>query len=512
MVNGHSEETITRRLRGASSDPQIVPIPVPAGAAVLFSSAALRALGGFDGLCGSPEISLIDVALRGVKRGFRNVLDAQTFIVRPLQPDARGDALNDPVARDWLHYRHHFFPALFDHERDTRDTPLGDAIAVQRSLVLGMRVLMDGSCLGPYEMGTQVALLSQVDAMAKHPGIEEVIVATPGGLVPPYASSVLMQRGVSVCPMGDLTFPDAGEVDILHRPFQSGDAVPVDRWRQVARRTVVTIHDLIAYDNGNYHASSGAWLAYRDGIRASVREADAVIAISHDTAHTMRAARLPIPSDELAVIENGTDHVIAQGNDEQPPIELLETGRAAADFILVLGAAYSHKNRDLAIRAWHDLRRRGHPIELVLAGVVVPMGSSRNEEAIVAAQGEWPVLLADVTSAERDWLLRHAKLVLYPTSAEGFGLVPFEAAAFGTPTVFVSFGPLAESLPDVPVSASDWDPASLADALERLIGDPDLAKEQIASVLAVSGHLTWARYADKLVEVYRQALARPVSW
>jgi len=511
VVNGHSEETITRRLRAESSEPDIVPIPVPAGGGVLFSTAALRALGGFDGLCETAEVAVLDVALRGIKRGFRNVLDAQTFIVRPLQANAGGDALNDEAARRWLNYRFHFFPTLFDYERDADDTPLADSIAIKRSYVVGLRVLMDGSCLGPYEMGTQVALLAQVDALVKHQGIDEVIVATPGGLVPPYAASVLMQRGVSVCPAGDLTFPDVGRVDILHRPFQSGDVVPVGRWRKVARRTVVTIHDLIAYDNGNYHASAAGWLSYRQGVRASVRDADAVVAISNDTAQSMRAARLPMTEMQLSVIENGTDYMTVGAADEQAPIELLESGRAAADFILVLGAAYSHKNRDLAIRAWHELRRRGHPTELVLAGVVVPLGSSRNEEAIAASQGEWPQLLADVTSSERDWLIRHAKVVLYPTSAEGFGLVPFEAAVLGTPTVFVSFGPLAEALPDVPVVAADWTPSALADAMERLIQDPDLASKQVAAVLRVSQNLTWERYADKLVETYRQALARPAS-
>ena len=87
----------------------------------------------------------------------------------------------------------------------------------------------------------------------------------------------------------------------------------------------------------------------------------------------------------------------------------------------------------------------------MLAGVAVAEGSSRVLEAIELRDASGVVTLPDVTSEERNWLLRHASICLYPTSNEGFGLVPFEAARFGTPTVFTRVGPLAEVLDGVPV-------------------------------------------------------------
>ena len=49
-----------------------------------------------------------------------------------------------------------------------------------------------------------------------------------------------------------------------------------------------------------------------------------------------------------------------------------------------------------------------------------------------------------VSSESRSWLMTIAAVVLYPSSAEGFGFVPYEAAALGTPSSFAHFGPLAE--------------------------------------------------------------------
>jgi glycosyltransferase involved in cell wall biosynthesis len=145
-----------------------------------------------------------------------------------------------------------------------------------------------------------------------------------------------------------------------------------------------------------------------------------------------------------------------------------------------------------------------------MAGPTVPRGSTRVAESRVALRSDTPAhVLPDVTSQERNWLLRHASLVLYPTSAEGFGLVPYEAARFGTPTVHVSFGPLAEVAPGLPVSAAGWSPAQLADACRSLLVDPDLRAAQLAAVLKAADTYTWERTADLLVRTYRRVLAEP---
>ena len=116
-------------------------------------------------------------------------------------------------------------------------------------------------------------------------------------------------------------------------------------------------------------------------------------------------------------------------------------------------------------------------------------------------------LLPDVPSAERNWLMRHADLVLYPSSAEGFGLVPFEAARFGTPTLFTRFGPLQEMAPDVPVAAEDWSPEALAAAADALLSDQAQARVQVESCLAAGAKYTWAATAERLTDIYRHVLA-----
>ena len=116
-------------------------------------------------------------------------------------------------------------------------------------------------------------------------------------------------------------------------------------------------------------------------------------------------------------------------------------------------------------------------------------------------------LLPDLPSAERNWLMRHADLVLYPSSAEGFGLVPYEAARFGTPTLFTRFGPLQELAPDIPVAAEDWSPDTLAAAADALLRDPAQARAQVDTCLAAGAKYTWAITADRLTDLYRHVMA-----
>ena len=154
------------------------------------------------------------------------------------------------------------------------------------------------------------------------------------------------------------------------------------------------------------------------------------------------------------------------------PRELMARGFVEGQFILCLGTDYAHKNRDLALAVLADLRRRGHAHALVMAGPTVPYGSSQLAEAnFLLHHGDTleseVFLLPDLPSSERNWLIRHADLVLYPSSAEGFGLVPYEAARFGTPTLFTRFGPLQELAPDIPVAAEDWSPRRWRPQLTR---------------------------------------------
>ncbi|WP_231109301.1 glycosyltransferase [Stenotrophomonas maltophilia] len=508
-IAGMDEAGVCRVLRDVSPDSGPVSLQVPMGPVVLVNVRVIRAIGGFDpDRDSNPSEALAEFALRTGRRGFRHVLDAASYVTAQwASSGAPVEASDDPRSRQRLHATDSCFPALHDHLRTSQASALAIALDVARSKVQGLRVLIDGSCLGPMEMGTQVQTLALVRSLLKRDDVSRVVLAVPGAALPVYARDLLLQSKLAICDATDLMFRGAEQVDILHRPFQPDRPIPWDRWRQLSKRIIVTLQDLIAYRVGSYHETGQHWLEYRNNIEAASRYADAIVAISDDTRESIIDERLAVELQRIHVVKNGGDH-LTDTDVEQVPQALVEKGLAAAQFLLVLGASYSHKNRDLAIHTWKELRRRGHNVALVMAGAVVAKGASRQEEAVARrdADEDHLVVMPDVSSAVRNWLLRHASIVLYPTSAEGFGLVPFEAASMGTPTAHVSFGPLRELI-DSPELPQDWNPVHMADYCQQLLQDPALAEKNIKHVLASGSRLVWAATAADLTQAYRQTLA-----
>ncbi len=507
QIESFDEQSITRVLRTTSPDQVPAPIPFCAGPAVLLSSFALSAVGPLSDVGGHRgALALVDFSLRGRSKGFLDIVDPSTFVARPYDLGPLRDPWLSAAEQSWLMDRHPYFAAILREESMSDRSALATVHATARSKLMGLRLLVDGSCLGPKEMGTQVQTAALIGALAERPDVERVCVPLAGD-VPPYAAAALSHPKVDARQVVDGDVSAFGRVDVAHRPFQAVGTLP-QSWSTVATRTVVTILDLISYQVGIYHASAEDWMRHRAAVRAVAGAVDGIVTISHDVRHHVRLERLPIEAERVAVVGLGTDH--RHGDElESAPRELLARDFVATDFALVLGTNYAHKNRDLAIDVVVDLRKRGHDLSLVLAGAAVPFGSSRVQEAQRAPGEDWVFAIPDATSAERNWLLRHAAMVVYPTSAEGFGMVPYEAARFGTPTVMVPFGPLGEVGGDLPVHARDWSPKALADAAKQLLDDPEVAHRQVVAALRAGRDFTWAATAAKLVDVYRSLLAAP---
>jgi glycosyltransferase involved in cell wall biosynthesis len=510
---GHDERSVTRCLRDLAPEPRPVPVPMPAGAVVLISATALASCGPLeDAPSRRFPTTIADFAFRARRRGFLDLLDPGSFYSRPpdlappnVHPDEWFAAMPEPD-REWLTQRHPAAMALLDCEMTATEGPLGRAFACARSKVLGLHVLVDAPFLGPLETGAQVSTLAIIDALAERDDVAEVVVALPGP-IPDYARRVLRRPNVRAELLTDGDYGRLGRVDVAHRPLQPDPDFDPRAVRAAADLVVVSVLDLIAYQIGSYHETPEAWLLRRYAAARSIRAVDAVTTISNDVKAMADLEQLPFESDRVFVIPYGTEHLTGSEPARLPPA-LKGHPAVAGEFLLCIGTNYTHKNRDLAVAVLNELVERGRAYSLVLAGPSVPYGSSRVDETVALQSGSSVAVLPDVTAEERNWLLRHATLVLYPTSAEGFGFVPFEAARFGTPTVYVGFGPLVE-LGAPPVVVDRWDAGAFADAVESLVDDPDLGKAQAKAALASGRNYAWSRTAEELVVMYRTILAMP---
>ncbi|HQX82099.1 MAG TPA: glycosyltransferase, partial [Vicinamibacterales bacterium] len=103
-------------------------------------------------------------------------------------------------------------------------------------------------------------------------------------------------------------------------------------------------------------------------------------------------------------------------------------------------------------------------------------------------------------------LYRLARVFVFPTLSEGFGFPPLEAMASGTAVITSNVSSLPEVVDDAAVLIDPLDPAALAAAMCRVLGDDALRAD-----LVRRGHIrvkafSWARAADATRAVYRQVI------
>jgi glycosyltransferase involved in cell wall biosynthesis len=270
---------------------------------------------------------------------------------------------------------------------------------------------------------------------------------------------------------------------------------------------ITTYLDLIAYDIPKYHASPEAWAAYRAMQRKIALSVDGITTISKDVAKRLYQETPRLDPKRIQAIPLGLDHITTNTKSEKP-----KDFNPTKPFILVLGNDFNHKNRDFAIKVWQELLIQGHSIDLVLAGLHVKSSSSRVKEQELASKHVnlrgAITALGHVTSAERTWLLTNAQAVLYPSSAEGFGLVPYEAAALNTPTIYTAFGPLRE-ISGITDSPTFWSVSAYTTELQRDLISGNTLNSRVNQLQHVSLELSWHQFAKRLSSFFEQVSKCP---
>jgi len=393
-----------------------------------------------------------------------------------------------------------FIPASDLDVLEARDLASSRFLAVNRPQLdpQAMTMTIDVTWLGPHQTGAQVLTTAAIEALARHPAIARLCLVGVSEL-PEYAVHLAELEKVDVVDPGDAS-PVS---DVIWYPNQIDQRVDITHARSLGRRVITTYLDLIAYDIPRYHASSEAWSAYRSLQRRIALSVDGITTISADVAQRLMEEVPRIDSERIQPIPLGLDHITLTGDSADQDMAGLQSQLGNRPFVLVLGNDFQHKNRDFALRVWEQVLEGGVNCDLVLAGLHVKSSSSREaEEALLAQHTNLrgsAYTLGHVSPDSRAWLLAHAAAVLYPSSAEGFGFVPYEAAALGTPSTFTAFGPLAE-LTGVSNAPRAWSVQAHADDLRALLTDPNAAKARVDALRASIAELTWDLFAHRLIE------------
>lgn len=504
-------EDAARRVAAASLRLRPV-IPTAVGHCMYIRRGVLDLIGGFDETFSPGYGEEVDFCQRAIAHGYRHVVADDVFTFHrgggsfgKKSESLRRQQRNDAIVRER-------YPWLTRTARLTQNdagSELETALGVASRALLGLTVGIDALCLGPDRLGTQVNTVETIRALATRPEIRRLVAfvpMNPGPVVHRLNAELPNVEFVSIDIWAGI--PDR-VVDVLYRPYQVTDPGELDFLRRAGARFVVNQLDTIAFDNPAYFSDEDDWIRYRDLTRMTVELAGGVAFISDFGRRSAASVGLLPAGKPNAVVSCGAD-ATEESRAEPQPVPGLRDG-----FLLCLGASYRHKNRAFSLDVWIELRRRGYDGQLVFAGPTPPHGNSLAAEAerflAVPELRSEVVDLGGVSDAQREWLYGRAGLALYPSSVEGFGMVPFEAAHRGVPTLSTRCGSLDEVLPDgIPV-IDGFDVMEAADAAHKLLHDSVAAQRLVDQLVARSREFTWAATAQRLVVLFEDALAKPVA-
>lgn len=254
---------------------------------------------------------------------------------------------------------------------------------------------------------------------------------------------------------------------------------------------VLTIHDMTHERFPQYFSPSDPTPHYK---RLLAERAARIIAISECTKRDVMEL-LHVPEERIDVIYHGLS--------AQPLAQEKPSG-APEQYVLYVGERRGYKNFGVVAEAFARLARSLPELHLVLTGR--PLSAAEREMFRQKGVAGRVTVMSDVSDEQLARLYRHARVFVYPSLYEGFGIPILEAFAQRCPVVLSR----ASCFGEVAADAAEYFGATSADELEqtlrRVLSDGGLCRtlaERGAERLKL---FTWEQTALKTEQTYMKVL------
>jgi len=321
--------------------------------------------------------------------------------------------------------------------------------------------------------------------------------AVPG---PVRAALRSRRSGEPAVPPSDGTIERVG-IDVMHFPMQVGfeTAVP----------TIFTPHDLQHLHLPEFF--SAREIAAREERYRALCEKASLVMLMSSWARDDVVASYGIPKAKTIVVPGAADNVAARAPGPADAALVRERFGVKGPFALYPAKAWPHKNHLRLVTALKLLRSRGVDVPVILTGGQSGLDAPVTAAAQAAGVGDLLHFVGFVTPDEMGALYRSARLLVFPSLFEGWGLPVLEAMAAGLPVACSN----ATCLPAMAAGAAEivdpLAPESIAAAIERIWQDEELRSHLRAAGLARAGEFSWHRSALILRAAYRKLGGRELS-
>ena len=303
----------------------------------------------------------------------------------------------------------------------------------------------------------------------------------------------------------DWLLAHADEFDVVHDNQTLADGI-LDIQRS-GMPVVTTIHHPITRDRRVALSEEPRWW-WRLLIRRWHRFLSMQARVASQLNHVVTVSQLSAAdiTTDFGVMPN-TITVVPNGVDTSLFKPLPGLSRRPRQIMATASADAPLKGLPILLQAFKRLADADASCELVLIARPKPGGDT---EALIERLGLQDRIrfVANASHEDINRLYAESAVAVVPSLYEGFGLPAVEAMAAGIPLVSTDGGALSEVVGEGGLQVPAGDSTALADAIDRVLSDAELANELAQRGLErVRQHFCWSVCAGQMVELYRKSIA-----
>lgn len=262
-------------------------------------------------------------------------------------------------------------------------------------------------------------------------------------------------------------------------------------------KKIVTIHDLIFKRFPNLYKATDRKI-YDRKFQYSAKNADIVIAVSKQTANDIEEY-YNIKPEKIKVIYQSCNPLFYSAETEDNKKEIIKKYNLPKNFILYVGTIEERKNLLGLLKAYCYNKLN---IPIVAIGRQTLYFKSVMEYAINNHIENNLIFIENIKNTELPAFYQLARVFVYPSIFEGFGIPVLEALASGTPVVTSNVSSLPEAAGENSILIDPNNVESIADGLQKAIYDKELRIKMIIEGRKHAKKFTEDIAAKNLMNIY----------
>lgn len=284
-------------------------------------------------------------------------------------------------------------------------------------------------------------------------------------------------------------------IEIYHIP-QNGIGMP----RRKECKYVVTLHDLIPYTMPET-VGKGYLRIFLNQIPKIIEEADLIITVSQHSKNDI-IRYFNIPPEKIVVTHLAPENFYRPLPTKQVNT-FLQKYKLQPNYILYVGGFSERKNVRAIIRAFKMIKDQfPESYRLVLAGNPKRAYDKLMKEIRLAGIEDRVDLPGFISVQEMAYLYNGAKLFVYPSYYEGFGLPPLEAMACGIPVITSNVTSIPEVVEDGAEMVAPDDEVGLAEKMYRILSDEEVLSKLRDRGMKRVAQFDWRKTAAQTLQAY----------